>query len=144
MPSTLSAEGVKQVSFQTASATSDWHMPYKLVVPGLSGWDETVDEVVLGMSPDFVSWDDYGYRQRSFPPYGNTNNYAPFYQASSDDGTGVVQLLDPNLIDILVPYNTMRQLGPGGVNVEIQYRQKDIGSRSTLLLGRLALQGGQF
>ena len=139
---TLSYDGgVKQVMFASASATSDWRMPYKLLVPGINGWD-VVDQVVLGMSPDHVSWDDYGYRQRSFPPDGN--NWAPFFQAASDDGSGVVALVDPNLIDVLVPYNTMRQLGPGGVNVEIQYRQKDIGSRSTLMLGRLMLVGGQF
>jgi hypothetical protein len=131
--------------FAAASCTSDWHMPYKLLVPTVAGWDLDKDEVVIGMSPDYACWDDYGFRSRSMPPYGNANSsYPTFWQASSDDGTGIVTLADPNLIDILVPYTAMRQMGPGGVNVEIQYRGKDNGSRATLLLGRLPLQGGQF
>jgi len=143
--STLSYDGgVKQVMFATASTTSDWRMPYKLLVPEIYGWDEETDQVVIAMSPDYVSWDDYGFRARSSPPYGNVNGYPPYWQASSDDDSGIVTLVDPNQINVLVPYGTMRQMGPGGVNVEIQYRQKDTGSRSTLLLGRLPLVGGQF
>ena len=143
--STLSYDGgVKQVMFASASCTSDWRMPYKLLVPEIAGWDPDKDVVVIALSPDYVAWDDYGFRQRSMPPYGNTNEYPPFWQASSDNSSGVVTLVDPNLISIIVPYGTMRQMGPGGVNVEIQYRGKDNNSRSTLLLGRLPLQGGQF
>jgi hypothetical protein len=134
-------EGVKRVEFQTASAGADWVFPYRLLVPGINGWDKAVDLVVLGMSPDAVSWDDYGLRSRSFPDAPGYDT-APFYQASSDDGSGVVSLLDPNLISIVVPHNAIRQMGPGGVNVGIQYRQKDTGSRAQLLIGRLPLVAG--
>jgi hypothetical protein len=134
-------EGVKRVEFQTASATADWVFPYRLLVPGINGWDKTVDLVVLGMSPDYVSWDDYGLRSRTFPTAPGYDT-APFFQATSDDGTGVVTLLDPNLISITVPYNTIRQLGPGGVDVGVQYRDKVAGSRATLLIGRLPLVAG--
>lgn len=136
---TLSAEGLTQIMFATASASADWRLTYRLA--GMSGWDATRDEVVIGLSPDFMAWDDYGYRSRGFP--AGRNDYPPGFQASSNDGTGVVVLVDPDVVDILIPYNSMRQLGPGTLNVELQYRQ-DTGSRATLLLGRLPLQGGQF
>jgi len=137
----MSYEGVKRVMFPTAAAGDDWGLPYKLLVPGMAGWDHGNDEVVLSMSPDYVSWDDYGFRQRTFPISPGSET-APFYQASSDDGSGTIALVDPNVIDILVTSNVMRQMGPGVVSVSIQYRQKDSLRRSTLLLGRLPLVGG--
>jgi hypothetical protein len=140
MPVTVGFEGVKRVNFQTASATADWNMPYTLLVPEIDGWDQDVEVVVLGLSPDFVEWNDYGIRQRSFPM--SDAPQAPFFQASSDDGSGVVMLLDPNEISIVVPFNVIQQLGPGAVNVGIQYRTKDTGSRATLLIGRLPLVWG--
>src|SRR4029077_13058800 len=101
------------------------------------------DEVVLGMTPDSVAWDDYGRHQRHFPPQsGAANDYGPWFQASSDDGTGVVVLVDPNMIDIVVPWNNMRTMGPGSVAVGIQYRNKLTGGRATLLTGRLPLSDG--
>lgn len=138
----MSYEGVKFVNFQTASSTGDWRFPYVLKVPGIDGWNPAVDQVVIGMTPDTVSWDDYGYRQRSFPPGSRSYEAAPFWQASSDDGTGVVKLVDPNLIDIVVPYPVMQQLGPGGVNVGLSLRNKETGARTTLLTGRLPLTWG--
>lgn len=137
----MNYEGVKQVNFQTASATADWRFPYKLLVPGITKWDPAIDQVVLGMSPDFVQWDDYGLRTREFPAAPGYDT-APFFQASSDDGSNVVTLVDPNLIDIVVPFNVIRQMGPGSVNVGVQYRQKDIASRATLIIGRLPLVAG--
>jgi hypothetical protein len=134
-------EGVKRVEFQTASATADWVFPYKLLVPGINGWNKSLDLIVLGMSPDYASWDDYGQRSRIFPAAPSYDT-APFFQASSDDGSDVITLVDPNLISIVVPYNTIRQLGPGGVDVGVQYRQKDTGARATLLIGRLPLVAG--
>lgn len=140
MPMTVGFEGVKRVNFQTASAQADWVMPYTLLVPEIAGWDQTIEVVVLGMSPDFVEWNDYGMRQRSFPM--SDAPQAPFFQSSSDDDDGVVTLLDPNQISIVVPFQRIAQLGPGAVNVGIQYRTKDTGSRSTLLIGRLPLVWG--
>ena len=137
-----SPEGVKQVNFQTASTTSAWRFPYTLLVPGINGWKPEVDRVVLGMTPDAISWNDYGLHSRAFPPGTGTYDAAPYYQASSDDGTGVITLVDPNVISIVVPHNVMRTLGPGGVNVAVQYRTKDTDERATLLIGRLPLIWG--
>ena len=132
---------VKQIMFEEASVTADWHFPYRIIVPGQSAWDPLVDEVVLGMSPDFVVWDDYGLRRRTFPP-GSSLTTGPFYQASSDSGDGVITLVDPNGIDIHVGWNTIRNLGPGSIAVGIQLRDKLTGARTTLLTGRLPLVDG--
>jgi hypothetical protein len=137
-----SPEGVKQVAFQSASSTAAWRFPYVLLVPGITAWDPQVDEVVIGMTPDAVEWDDYGRRSRGFPPGSGSWDTAPFWRASSDDGDGVVTLVDPNKIDIVVPHTVMQQLGPGGVQIGIQYRTKDSGERATLLVGRLPLIWG--
>ena len=132
---------LKQVMFETASATEDWRLPYRLIVPGVNGWDPAVDEVVLGMSPDQVTWDDYGSRTRTFPPTG-TSDTSPWFYASSQDGTGTVALIDPNLIDIVVPWNIMRSMGIGSIAVGIQLRNQVTGSRTNLLTGRLPLADG--
>lgn len=132
--------GLKQVMFETASSTADWHFPYRLIMPSIGGWDTEADQVVLGMSPDDVSWDDYGMHSRTFPPGDNSS--APWFQANSDDGSGVVTLIDPNVIDIVVPASRIRSMGPGDVSVGIQYRNKLNGARTTLLTGRLPLAHG--
>lgn len=134
----MTITAVKRVMFEEASASSDWKFPYRLIVPEMNGWDETRDEVVLGISPDDIRWDDYGRRSRTFPPT-DTWNASPYYQASSLDASGVVTLVDPNSIDILVPWNTIRSLGPGVVNVGVQYRNVLTGSRTSLIAGRLPL-----
>jgi len=114
---------VKTVVFEEASATADWVWQYRLLQPDHETWDAD-EEIVLGMSPDFTAWDDYGYRSRSFPPVRNsTYDTAPFFQASSADGTGTVILTDPNLIEIRVPYGMMRQMGPGTVHVSLSWRR---------------------
>src|SRR4029077_4807029 len=110
VPMTITA--VKRVMFEEASASSDWKFPYRLIVPEVAGWDETQDEVVLAISPDDTVWDDYGRRSRTYPP-GDAYPPPPWFQASSLDASGIVTLVDPNQIDIRVPYTTMRQLGPG-------------------------------
>ena len=127
---------IRQVMFEEASASSDWRLPYQLIVPQVNGWTED-DEVVLGMSPDYLEWDDYGLRSRTFPP--SPSDYsAPWFQTSSRNDDGVITLVDPNLIDILVPWNRMRTMGPGTVNVGISYRNT-AGRRTNLLSGRLPL-----
>lgn len=133
----MTITAVKRVLFEEASSSSDWAFPYKLIIPDMI-WDTNRDQVVLGMSPDAVTWDDYGIRSRTFPPT-STSDTAPWFQAASDDGSGVVTLLPPNLIDILVPWNTIRMIGPGTVNVGVQYRDKLTGARRSLLSGRLPL-----
>jgi hypothetical protein len=130
---------VRQVLFEEASASSDWRFPYRLIVPAMDGWDDLVDEVVLGLSPDFLMWDDYGLRSRAFPPPTADSTTTPWYQASSRDGSGVVTLVDPNGVDILVPWNVIRTMGPGTINVGVQYRNLVTDARSSLISGRLPL-----
>lgn len=138
----LFAQGVKQVQFEEADNASDWQMPYRLIVPAMTEWDDTRDLVVIAMTPDYAAWDDYGYRARSaFIPRPDFW-LAPFYQTNSDASDGVVTLTDPNLINIVVPWNVMRTLGPGGCAVAVQYRTKDTDRRTTLLLGRLPILRG--
>jgi hypothetical protein len=134
----MTITATKRVLFEEASASSDWAFPYRLLVPGMVGWDETQDEVTLGMNPDAVSWDDYGHHTRSSPP-GTVWTSAPWFQASSRDGTGVVTLVDPNGSEIRVPWSTIRSLGPGMVNVGVQYRNMLTDARSSLIAGRLPL-----
>jgi hypothetical protein len=129
---------LKQVIFETSSSTSDWRFPYQLIMPTVGGWDPDVDEVVIGMSPDSMIWDDYGSRARNYP----STSAMAWFQASSNDGSGIVTLVDPNLIDILVPARTIRSFGIGSVAVGIQYRNMANGARSTLLSGRLPLADG--
>lgn len=136
------AQGVKQVQFEEASSAGDWQFPYQLIVPSLTAWDTARDLVVLGMSPDYAAWDDYGFRSRSSlsprPDFWDV----PFYQTNSDANGGVVTLIDPNLISIVVPWNVMRRLGPGGCAVGVSYRTKDTDRRVPLLIGRLPIIDG--
>jgi hypothetical protein len=134
----MTITAIKRVLFEEASASSDWRFPYRLLVPGHTAWDPLVDEVVLGMSPDVVTWDDYGIRSRTFPP-ASSDSVAPWFQASSNDGSGVVTLVNPNGIDIVVPWNAIRMMGPGMINVGVQYRNAS-GARTALISGRLPLQ----
>lgn len=136
------AQGVKQIQFEEADASSEWQFPYRLLMAGMVAWNPAIDLVVLGMRPDYAAWDDYGYRSRSayipVPDFWD----APFFQTNSDAGDGVITLTDPNLIDIVVPWNIMRTLGPGGCGVAVQYRTKDTDRRVTLALGRLPIIRG--
>ena len=133
--------GVKRMMFETTASTGDWRFPFVLIMPAMV-WDSEVDEVVLGMTPDYASWDDYGWRQQTFPPATAAYHPAPFYQASSDDDDGVVTLVGDNQIDIIVPYTVMRNLGPGSVSVSVAYRNKDTDARTVLVLGRLPIVDG--
>lgn len=138
----MQTQGIKQVQFEATSSTADWMFPYRLIAPQLGGWDPDRDQVVLGMSPDYAAWDDYGFRQRGFPGPAPDLWHAPFFQAASDDGRGIVTLVEPNLIDIVVPWNVMRSLGPGACSVGVQYRRLDGTARRTLLVGRLPIVDG--
>jgi hypothetical protein len=132
----MTITATKRVMFEEASASSDWRFPYRLIVPGMTAWSDD-DTVVLGMSPDRISWDDYGWRSRVFPPHGHSAT--PWYQASSRDGSGVVTLVDPNGIDIRVPWTAIRSMGPGVINVGVQHRNEATGARTSLIAGRLPL-----
>lgn len=135
-------QSIKKVQFEETGSTSDWQFPYRLIVPQMTAWDAERDLVVLGMSPDYAAWDDYGFRQRSNPAPRPDFWSAPFYMATSDDDSGAVTLVDPNLISIIVPWGNMRSLGPGGCAVGVQYRDKITDRRTTLLVGRLPIIDG--
>jgi hypothetical protein len=111
---------MKQVVFETTSTGQDWRWQYRLLQASHAKW-EPEEAITLSMSPDFVQWDDYGRRTNSFPPPGPGDVTAPFFQATSGDGSGVVVLTDPNLIDVWVPWGYMRQMGPGTVRVSLAY-----------------------
>ncbi|MET0653651.1 MAG: hypothetical protein ABWY63_14165 [Hyphomicrobiaceae bacterium] len=113
---------LKQVIFDETSSTQDWTFQYRLLQQGHAAWEDD-EEIVLGMSPDYAAWDDYGHRSRSFPPVSAVYDSAPFFQASSKDGTGIVVVTDPNLIDVRVPWHMMRQMGPGTVHVSMSWRR---------------------
>ena len=131
---------MKRVMLDETTTTEDW--TYSLQLIGQVGvWDRVNEEVYLAMSPDYVSWDDYGRRSRTFPP-ADENNSAPWFSASSRDSTGVVSLIDPNIISIVVPWNRMRMMGPGGCNVALTLRRLAPTSRISLMVGRLPVYDG--
>jgi hypothetical protein len=130
---------MKSVILDETATTEDWVYVYQLLNQQVA-WDPN-DEVVLTMNPDYVSWDDYGRRSRTFPP-ATVYDTAPWFQASSRDGSGVVSLVDPNIINIVVPWNQMRMMGPGGVNVGLSMRRDLPTSRTSLMVGRLPVYDG--
>jgi hypothetical protein len=131
---------MKTVMFDASGSTEDWRFTYQLLPAQGAVWDANT-YVVLGMSPDYMVWDDYGLRSRAFPP-ASTNSDTPWFQASSRDGTGIVVLTDPNIIDILVPWNQMRQMGPGSVRVSLSLRTDDPPRRTLVLTGNLPIMDG--
>jgi hypothetical protein len=132
----MSLAQIKRIMFEETSASNDWSFSY-VIVPSIAGWVPEEDEVILALSPESVTWDDYGIRTRSFPPADSWSN-APWFQASSRDSSGIVTLLDPSAVRLYVPWNVLRQVGPGTINVGLQYRN-DAGQRIHLLSGRLPL-----
>jgi hypothetical protein len=134
----MSTTQIKRVLFEEASAFSDWRYSYMLVLRDGGEWDPAYDEVVIGMSPESILWDDYGIRSRSFPPAGPDTSPQPWFQASSRNDDGVVTLINPSMIDIIVPWNRLRTMGPGMINVGLSYRNTN-GTRISLLSGRLPL-----
>jgi len=132
---------MKTVMFDPSGSTEDWLFTYQLLPAAGATWDDNT-YVVLGMSPDYQVWDDYGTRSRAFPPSSAADSGTPWFQASSRDGTGIVVLTNPNIIDIAVPWNQIRQMGPGSVRVGLSLRT-DIPPRRTLVLvGQLPVMDG--
>jgi hypothetical protein len=130
---------IRRTMFEESSANSDWRFAYRLIVPNMVGWDFERDEIVLGMSPDWLAWDDYGWHSRAFPPGTADASSAPWYTASSRDGSGVVSLYDPDQIDIVVPSGVIRGFGTGMVNVGLSLRDVITQARTAILTGRLPL-----
>ena len=63
-------------------------------------------------------------------------------QASSNDGSGYITLVNPGLIDILIPASVMRGFGPGEINVGVRFARASDQRTSTLLIGRLPILHG--
>ena len=127
-------------AFSPTSNTGAWHQPfYVLINNSYPEWDTPDDEVLLGISPDALTWEDYGAHYRNYPP---ANNAAPYIYASSNDGSGYVTLISPGLIDVLIPASVMRGMPPGEVNVGLRYARASDGRTSSLFVGRLPVIHG--
>jgi hypothetical protein len=132
---------MRGVALPPTTNTGDWHAPfYVFVNDEYVDWDID-DEVLLGLSPDALTWEDYGRHYASYPP-GRASNAAPYVRASSNDGSGYVTLISPGLIDVLLPASVMRGFPPGEINVGLRYARASDGRTSSLFLGRLPVLHG--
>ena len=128
--------------FPPTTDTGDWRAPFYVATNSeMVTWHPPDDEIILGMSPEAISWEDYGPHRTSYPP-GRGSSNAPYFRASSNDSSGYVTLVNPGLVDILIPANIMRGLGPGEINVGIRYARASDQRTSTLLIGRLPILHG--
>jgi len=129
-------------AFAATTNTSDWHQPFYVYANGayLQWWPPD-DQVILGMSPDAITWSDYGAHTIRYPA-GRTTANAPYFQASSNDGSGYVTLISPGLIDIMVPASVMRGFGPGELNVGMRFERASDSRTSTIFVGRLPVING--
>jgi len=127
-------------NFQGASVQGDWQMPYVIncaQLVGASGWNDDM-LVVLNMQPDRdPGYDDYGFRRYGPSP----DPYVPSYMLTfnSNDGSNVVQLVDPANVLIVVPANSLQQLGIGMTSLGVHFQRLSTGQRVTLLAGRLPI-----
>jgi hypothetical protein len=129
-------------AFPPTTNTSDWRAPFYIgTEDALITWHPPDDEVILGMSPDTIDWQDYGSHRTSYPP-GSASTTPPYFRASSNDGTGYVALINPGLIDIIIPASVMRGFGVGEINVGLRYARSSDSRTSTLFIGRLPVVGG--
>src|SRR6188768_920131 len=94
-------------NFPPATDTGDWRAPFYVATNDVFVTWHDDDEILVGLSPEAISWEDYGPHRTSYPP-GRTATNAPFFRASSKDGSGYVTLVNPGLIDILIPASIMR------------------------------------
>lgn len=127
-------------NFQGASIQGDWQMPYVIRcddIVGSGGWtDDYLVELNMAKDGD-PGWDDYGLRRwgPTQDPYVSTWTI----QFRSDDGSGVVGLIPPASVQIIVPANTLRQLGVGMCSLGVHLTRVSTGQRQTLLSGRLPI-----
>ena len=67
---------------------------------------------------------------------------APYFRASSNDGSGYVTLINPGLIDIIIPASVMRGFGSGELNVGMRFERASDQRTSTIFVGRLPVIDG--
>jgi hypothetical protein len=133
---------MRAYNFPPTTNTSDWHAPFYVGTNGeLVTWHPPDDEILLGLSPDAMSWSDYGSHRTSYPP-GRVSTSPAFIQASSNDGSGRVTLINPGLIDIFLPGSLMRAFPPGEVNVSLRFQRGSDQRTNALFLGRLPILHG--
>ena len=129
-------------AFPPTTNTSDWRAPFYVAANDeLVTWHPPDDEVILGLSGDTHVWEDYGSHRTSYPP-GRAATAAPYFRASSNDGSGYVTLINPGLIDILIPASVMSGFPPMELNVGVRYARASDQRTSTLFLGRLPIIHG--
>ena len=129
-------------AFPPTTNTSDWRAPlYVAANDEFVTWHPPDDEVILGLSPDTIAWEDYGSHRTSYPP-GRPAHSGAHFQASSNDGSGYIALINPGLIDILIPASVMRGFPPGELNVGVRFARASDQRTSTLFLGRLPVLHG--
>lgn len=127
-------------AFPPTTNTSDWRAPFYIGASDeLVTWHPPDDFVTVGLSPDTVSWEDYGSHRISYPPGWSTPT---FFQANSNDGSGYVALINPGLIDVLIPASVMRGFGVGEVNVGLRYSRTSDNRTATIFIGRLPIIHG--
>lgn len=129
-------------AFPPATDTGDWHAPFYVAANDeFVTWHPPDDEVILGMSPDTIDWEDYGSHRTSYP---NTRTPAvtSYFRASSNDGSNYVSLISPGLIDIIVPASVMRGFGPGEINVGLRFARASDSRTSSFFVGRLPVLNG--
>lgn len=123
-------------NFDSHSNRSDWKLPFSLnakAVVGSGGWAAPDDEILVGLSMSGYDWDDYGFTRC---------DGAPFWQASSNDGSNVVTLVMPSSIDILVPASAFARVGVGTMDVGVHFQRASTNQSYTLLIGRLPVVNG--
>jgi hypothetical protein len=129
-------------AFPPTTNTSDWRAPFYVAAnENFVTWHPPDDEVILGLSPDAINWEDYGAHYRSYPT-GRANTTPTYFQASSNDGSGYISLINPGLIDILIPASIMRGFGPGELNVGLRFARASDSRTTSLFIGRLPVLHG--
>jgi len=130
-------------NFPPATNTGDWRAPFYIAANGeLITWWPPDDEVIVGMSPEAINWSDYGSHSKSYPPGAGANSVTPYFRASSNDGSGYVTLINPGLLDILIPASVMRGFGSSEINIGVRFARASDQRTSTLLIGRLPILHG--
>lgn len=127
---------MREYAFPEASNRGDWAPSFAVAVNGSPAqWDPLDDIVTLALAyPWEMGADDYQLPR----------NTRPFVRisASSNDASGVVELINPGLISIHVPASTMSQFPQSSIRVALRYARVSDGRVVTFLVGRLPLIEG--
>jgi hypothetical protein len=135
-------KAMRGFAFPPTTNTGDWHQPFYIACNGAYvEWHPPDDEILFGMSPDAIAWQDYGAWRSTYPP-GRGNASPPYFQASSNDTSGVVTMVSPGLVDILVPASVMRGFPPKEINIGLRFQRASDSRTSTVFLGRLPIWHG--